>query len=81
MAKKGFCMRLGKALRNRPILALRYRVTTALYEGSDAESPSRVGSHKGAAKIDFAAVLAAFITLRIAWVAFKKYWKKKRKKK
>ncbi len=81
MAKKSLCKRFGKALKKRPILAFRYRVTTALYCGKEAEAPTRVGAHKGAAKIDFVAILSALVALRLAWKALIKYCQKKRKKK
>ena len=81
MAKRSLCKCFAKALKKRPVLALRYRVSTALYSGTDAEAPTRVGAHKGTAKIDFVSLAATLVALRLAWKMLIKYFKKKRKKK
>ena len=80
MAKKSLAKCLSRALKKRPILAFRYRVTTALYRGTDSDEPARVTAHKGICKIDFVAIAAALLASR-AFFKVLAYWLKKRKKK
>ena len=81
MKKKCALKRLVRAIKGRPVLALRYRYTTALYCGDNKEEPSRVTAHKGRIKIDFLSLIATFITVRIALKALIKHLQNKRRKK
>ena len=81
MKKNCALKRLARAIKRRPVLALRYRYTTALYCGENKDEPSRVTAHKGRIKIDFLSLLATLLTVRIAIAAIIKHLQRKRKKK
>ena len=81
MKKSCVLKRVARAIKARPVLALRYRYTTALYSGENKEEPSRVTAHKGRVRIDFLSLIATFLTVRVAIAALFKYLKRKRKKK
>lgn len=84
MAKKALTKRCAEVLRDRPVLGVRYRVTTALYKGTESEEPRRITAHKGAYKIDFvalfAAVFASRICLKLLFKLLARYIAKKKKK-
>lgn len=81
MKKRCAFKRLARAIRKRPILAMRYSLSTALYRGNDAEEPSRVTAHKGRARIDFLSLAVSLVALYASCQALILYLKKKRKKK
>ena len=81
MAKQSLPKRIAKCLKNRPILALRYRIATALYRGTSAKEPERVAAHKGAVKIDFLAFLGAFFTFYLCLKALACKMRKRKNKK
>ena len=81
MKKCGFLRCLARILKKRPILAVRYRCTTALYKGRSAQEPCRVTAHKGRARIDFLGIIAALIAFRLSIKAILRYLKKRLKNK
>ena len=81
MKKRCALKRLARAIRKRPILAMRYNLSTALYRGSDAEEPSHVTSHNGRARIDFLSLAVSLVALCASVKALILYLKKNRKKK
>ena len=81
MKKNCALKRFARAIKKRPVLALRYRYTTALYCGENKEEPSRVTAHKGRIKIDFLSLIATVIAVRVALKALLKHLQRKRKKK
>lgn len=60
--------RIARAIRKRPILAIRYRMSTAMFRGKESDSPEWVTAHKGVKRIDFLAIAAA---LASAWLFLK----------
>ncbi len=80
MKKNCVLKRIGRAIKGRPVLALRYRYTTALYSGENKEEPSRVTAHKGRIRIDFLSLIAAFIAVRIALSALVKHLQRKKRR-
>ena len=81
MKKGTLCSALADGLKNRPVFAVRYRVSTAVYRGRLAKDPERVLEGKGTHKIDPIAVFAALATCKLCIKLLVRLIKRKKEKK
>lgn len=78
---RDFLNQLAKTVKKRPVLALKYDVSTALFASKKDEEPIKKNAAKADVKIDIVAFLAVLLAFRTALALLSRAVRKKKKKK